>query len=113
MPNRNELKNRRQCDTLKMVWQISGPLGETYFVNVWRRDDGKIFDVRITQSWPSSIEAPGVIHDASIIISIALQNGISVPELRNNVSRLSSGSPASFIGAVLDIISESYIEYAE
>lgn len=48
------------------------------------------------------LEALGA--DAGVIVSIALQHGASIDDLRHSISRDETGQPQSLIGAVLDLM---------
>lgn len=95
--------NRRQCDVVSLKWPVGAWRPPTYHICTARGDDDKIFEMFVSSSRPST-ELAELIRDMSIIISIALQYGTSIADLRSKISRLSDGQPSSFVGAALDLI---------
>lgn len=95
--------NRRQCNVVSLKWPVGAWSAPTYHICTARGDDDKVFEMFISSSRPST-EVAELIRDVSIIISIALQYGTSIDDLRVKISRLSGGEPSSVIGAALDVI---------
>jgi len=53
----------------------------------------------------SGADIASVVRDAGVVISLALQHGITVADLQHAVSRDSSGAAVSILGAIVDCIS--------
>lgn len=98
--------NRRQCETFSIKWPPTSWRATTYFVNIARDQDGEAFEMFVSSSRPST-ETADLIRDASILISLALQYGTSIKDLQGKISRLSSGAPATIIGAALDLVAQN------
>jgi hypothetical protein len=95
--------NRRQSETLTFKWPPNSLRSPTYFVSSSKSDAGTIYEIFVASARPSSPMAD-VIRDASIIISLALQHGVSIDTLRHSITRLNDNSAASIIGAALDLV---------
>ena len=95
--------NRRASETITFKWPPNSHRAPTYFVSSSKSNMGTIFEVFVASARPSSPMAD-VIRDASIIISLALQHGVSVNTLRHSITRLNDNTAASIIGAALDLI---------
>lgn len=97
---RERLANRRAHDVHMIVHDnmvITAGLGAY--------GDGRIGEVFVSVAKVgTSLEALG--HDAATILSIALQYGAPLSDLRHALSRDETGHPQSLIGAVLDLMAE-------
>ena len=83
-----DLLFRNQTVTITAGFYSGGELGEV-FINV-----GK-----------SGTDIASVARDAAVVISLALQHGVPVADLRHAVTRDSTGAAASILGAIVDCIS--------
>jgi hypothetical protein len=92
--------NRRLGETFDVE------LHETrYAVSVGRLEDGSPIEVFVScHKAANALEA--LARDAGIVISFAIQHGAAPVELRDAVSRETSGQPTSIIGVILDAISK-------
>jgi hypothetical protein len=45
-----------------------------------------------------------VARDAAILLSLALQHGVTVESIRHAITRNGNGAPASVVGAVVDAL---------
>lgn len=103
MSARASLPNRRDCELFDFQF------GELLFtIAVGRFPDGRPAEVFVdcvrTASGRSAntTDMAFVCRDAAILISLALQHSVPVETIRNGISRLNRGEPATVIGRVLD-----------
>jgi hypothetical protein len=80
------------------------PLGHPtpYTATIGYYDDGRIGEVFVDGKMGS--EAGALATDAAVLISIALQHGVPVEEMRAAMGRGSEGRPQSICGSVLDLL---------
>lgn len=96
---RLELPNRRGGENLEFV------VGNTRFTASVRRASKRARVTEIFVNGPKvDSDVDVTIRDAAVVISIALQYGISASELANSTGRNPDASAASPIGAILDIL---------
>lgn len=102
MSDRRRLPNRRPIDTTKLSVG-----GQTYFISLGI--DPTAADVReVFLAGPRDGSQLGALaQDAAVLISIALQHGLSAEALSKSVARLPDGEPASIIGATLDLVRQA------
>lgn len=94
---RQRLPNRRTCDTYEFDRK-----GLTYAVSYGRpHPAGPIHELFINAG-KSGADVESVMCDASTVISVALQHGITPSELAHSITRNPDGTPASPIGQILD-----------
>jgi hypothetical protein len=93
---RRRLPNRRETESYLLP-------GGDYTVSVGRYEDGAAAEVFISSRKPTS---DGAAHarDGAVLISLALQHGVPLEDLRGAITRLHDGSAATVIGAALDLI---------
>lgn len=95
---RERMPARRSHDVTSIVHA-----GMVATIGTGRHADGRLGEVFVdVAKVGTALEALG--KDASILVSIALQHGASIDELRHSMSRQEDGAPQSLIGAVLDEI---------
>ena len=70
------------------------------------RANGEIGETFI-QAHKQSTPLEAAARDAAVLVSLALQYGAPVAQLREGVTRDARGEPASIVGAVLDAMGES------
>ena len=96
---RKPLPSRRQSTTYRLLT----PGGLKFHVTVGFYDDGKpgeVFgDVGKT---PQAVQQ--IISDACILISIALQHGVTGGELGKSLAHYDDGKPYTVIGEICDIL---------
>ncbi len=102
MSMRQQLPNRRPNITVEAEWQ-----GHTFTATVGFDLDAKPREVFADMSKAGSAMS-AVLSDACVIVSIALQHGISPEELRKSIGRLpgwdGKDAPASPVGALVDVL---------
>lgn len=95
---REALPARRRCDNFTIE---HGNLAGGYAVNIGYYDDGSIGEVFINGG-KSGQTAEAIARDGAILLSIALQYGVSLEDIKRAITRDSRGEPLSIIGAVVD-----------
>lgn len=113
---RERLPQRRRTETFDIQHVETSGASSPYVLSVGLYDNGRIGEVFIDS--PKNGSTLGLIcHDAAVLISIALQHGASIEELRSSVARQSDdilspgGLPQSVIGSVLDELARKQEEY--
>ncbi len=85
--------------------EISHPEAGTYHVS-WSLDSaGRVQEIFLVHGKPGN-PANALARDIGIILSLALQHGIPMAEMRDSITRLDDGTPAGAIGSVLDKLME-------
>jgi hypothetical protein len=79
--------------------------GLKYTATVSRFDDGRIGEIFLSNTKPSS-QSDVNARDASVAASLALQFGCPLETLRRALLRDARGNASSPLGAVLDILAE-------
>jgi hypothetical protein len=97
MPKERErLPNRRPTENRTIQHQAF-----TFVASIGRHSDGRLAEIFIS-SRKSGSDMAAAARDASIVVSIALQHGVSPEVIRHALGRNSDGSAASPLGVVLD-----------
>jgi len=97
---RARLADRRGGENFDFV------IGTTRFTaSVRKGTRGRVAEVFLNSSKIDS-DVDLTARDAAILISIALQYGITPHEMAHSMGRNSDGAPSSPIGAILDILAE-------
>jgi hypothetical protein len=97
-PARERLPNRRAAETIAFERD-----GSHYQMTVGYFEDGRIGEVFLSADRVDSF-LDAMASDAAIAISLALQYGAPLDELRHALKRDSSGKASTPIGAALDKI---------
>ena len=96
---RRTLPQRRASETFDLrFWS------QNFTVSIGRYPDGMIGEVFI-DGGKTGQDIQSTARDAAVVISLALQHGVPVADLRHAVTRDSSGAAASILGAIVDRIS--------
>ena len=99
--SREPLPTRRPCETFNFtVGERSLPYSATFGFY----DDGRVGEVFIDGP-KSGTDARTNAKDAAIVLSHALQNGVSLDALRHGISRDDDGKALGPIGTALDLLS--------
>jgi hypothetical protein len=98
MPARQRLPNRRRTEIIDIEFR-----GAEYTLLIGRFADGTIAEAFVEPRKVASDRAEDS-RDAGIIISIALQCGVTIEAMRASVSRVERGRPSSLTGFVLDLL---------
>ena len=95
---RRILPLRRRAETFAIVCR-----NQPVAITAGFYDDGAVGEVFI-DTGKSGADLAHVARDAAVVISLALQHGVSIDAIRQGVTRNGS-EPASIVGAVVDRIS--------
>jgi hypothetical protein len=103
MTVRRTLPNRRPAILQDIVFN-----GRRYTIELGRFQEGEPgpSELFIHQAKPSCDDMGAVSRDAAVALSIAMQYGTPIETIRGAVTRNEDGSPASLIGAVVDMMAE-------
>jgi hypothetical protein len=101
---RQTLPQRRQSETITVPFA-----GERYHVTTGFFDDGRtgeIFINRIRDKAAAKLggQLDGVCRDSAILLSLALQHGVSLDTIRHAVTRDDDGAPSTIVGAIIEMI---------
>jgi hypothetical protein len=96
------LAMRRESESFELHFH---GLKDPFPVTVGRFPDGRVAEVFINARKHDQL-FDHLARDAAILISIALQYGAPVDELRKALSRDAHGSAQGIAGAALDVIAE-------
>jgi hypothetical protein len=112
---RARLENRREADTFETIH--SGPQGgeQVFILTIGRYDDGRVGEVFVEVPDEQKKFTTAMLgKDIATLISIALQHGASVEELRAATGRSEQNRmgkmvemPHTLVGTVLDALSEA------
>jgi hypothetical protein len=96
---RRVLPRRRAAETFNLrFWN------QSFSVTIGFYPDGTPGEVFI-DGGKTGQDIQSTARDAAVVISLALQHGVPVADLRHAVTRDSSGAAASILGAIVDRIS--------
>jgi hypothetical protein len=98
MPARNRLPNRRPAETIAFEHG-----GASFTMTAGRYDDGRLGEIFMNAAHANSA-LDAIISDAAIAVSLALQHGSNLDDIRHAMKRDVRGEAASPIGAALDLI---------
>jgi hypothetical protein len=98
MTVRRELPMRRRCETFEISF---GGLTKSHTVSVGYYDDGSPGEVFITGG-KSGEQVEAIARDGAVLLSMALQHGVSLQTIAHAVTRDGQGAPSSIVGAVVD-----------
>ena len=101
--SREYLPDRRVNRTVKARWE-----DQTFYLTVGFYDEelkrpGEVF--ADTGKTPQAVQQ--VIADACILISVALQFGVSAADLGKSLARFDNGKPYTIIGVICDLLSRT------
>lgn len=100
---RQKLPDRREADVLEFVHRLPGGTAQPMTATIGRGADGRIAEIFIDPPKLSN-DAANLARDVAMLISIALQHGVSAEELQLAVGRAEDGTPHSIAGSALDLI---------
>lgn len=95
---RQRLPNRHQNVRYRFQFGQHHYYADIGFYPNWRV--GELF----LDSGKAGTEIQHMARDLAVAVSLGLQHGVTIEELRASVTRLDDGSPAGPLGRLLDII---------
>ena len=109
--SRARLPNRRPSTTLD-VWHNN----ERYHVS-FSKDESNVIREVFVHGPRAGSDLDALAFDVGVAISLGLQCGASISDLRHSMARLETGAPASFVGQILEALSpldglDMWAEYA-
>lgn len=106
---RKKLPARRKSEVIELSHVLSNGNSQQYFASVGRYADGSIGEIFLDMGRQSN-EVANLARDAALILSIALQYGVPIEEMRASAGRSESGNPHSVIGTALDLLASEAVE---
>lgn len=97
---RHKLPNRRPSETRRVD---SGD--HTFYMTVGY-DQGQPYEIFVTGRGKSGTVFDYLLSDVGVLISLALQHGVSVADLADAMVRREDGEPGSVVGQVLAEIAD-------
>jgi hypothetical protein len=104
---RSRLPNRRPNTTVAATW----PPGGDNPLNVCLGFDAQahVKEVFARAGRPHT-DIDNIADDSAILVSLCLQAGLTLGEIRHSLSRLPTGEPASIVGFIVDIARRTEVE---
>jgi hypothetical protein len=99
---RRTLPQRRRCETFEISF---GGLARDHKVTLGFYEDGALGEVFIDFGKSGEV-AEAIARDGAVLLSLALQYGAELSNIKSAVTRDAQGEPTSIIGAVVDRLSE-------
>jgi hypothetical protein len=101
---RATLPNRRLSETFTISFS-----GERYHVTIGFYADGmpgEIFINRVRDKAAAKLgeQLDGVCRDGAILLSLALQHGVSLDTIHHAITRNSDDEPSTIVGAIVDTL---------
>lgn len=101
---RDALPNRRSSVSFTVEFQ-----GERYDVTTGFYEDsrfGEIFINRIRDKTAAKLgqQLDAVCRDSAILMSLALQYGVNLADLKHSITRDEDGTPMSIVGKIVDSV---------
>ena len=95
---RRTLKNRRPNSSVTVEWH-----GQSFELTVGFYDDGQIGEI-FAGGGKTPQDIQQLVADACVLISIALQYGVSIQALGRSLARHEDGKPYTIIGIICDVV---------
>jgi hypothetical protein len=102
MTERRTLPQRRRCETFEIAF---GGLKKKHAITIGYFADGSIGEVFIS-SGKSGEVVEAIARDGAVVLSLALQYGAELANIKSAITRDEQGEPASIVGAVVDRLME-------
>jgi len=99
---RRTLPQRRSCETFDIEF---GGLDGGYTVTLGYYADGNLGEVFINGG-KSGQTVEAIARDSAVLLSLALQYGAELENIRSAITRNERGEPYSIVGAVVDRLVE-------
>jgi hypothetical protein len=101
MPRR-VLPQRRRCETFEISF---GGLNRNHFVTLGFYDNGDLGEVFINGGKSGEV-VEAIARDGAVVLSLALQYGADINNIKSALTRDDQGAPTSILGAVVDRLKE-------
>lgn len=105
---RERLPDRRHSDVVRVVHRLRGG-AQPYTAAVGYYPDGRIGEVFIDAAKDSN-DGANLARDVAVLISLALQHGVPIEEMRAAMGRGEDEHPHSVAGAVLDALAAELMQ---
>ncbi len=100
---RRILPPRRACETFEVGF---GGLAKSHTITLGFYEDGALGEVFISGG-KSGEAVEAIARDGAVLLSLALQYGAELGNIRSALTRNERGAPSSIVGAVIDALSEA------
>ena len=98
MSERRALPQRRRCETFDLAF---GGLARNHTITVGYYDSGEIGEVFI-DGGKSGEQVEAIARDSAVLLSLALQYGADLQNIKSAITRDGQGEPSTIVGAVVD-----------
>ena len=95
---RTPLPARRRCETIEIEF---GGFNRLHTITLGYYADGTPGEVFIN-SGKSGEQFEATARDGAVLLSLALQHGVSLDTIKHAITRDGQGAPSSIIGAVVE-----------
>jgi len=99
---RRILPQRRAAETFDLAF---GGLNRSHTITLGFYEDGALGEIFINGGKSGEV-VEAIARDGAVILSLALQYGADLANIRAAITRDEQGAPSSIIGAVLDRLME-------
>jgi hypothetical protein len=103
MTARRTLPQRRRCETFDLSF---GGLAKGHTVTVGYYEDGALGEVFINGGKSGEL-VEAIARDGAVLLSLALQYGAELSNIKSAITRDAQGAPQSIVGAVVDRLDEA------
>jgi hypothetical protein len=100
---RKRLPDRRPAETIALDYD-----GTRYMVTIGFYPDGRPGEV-FTHGARSGSAMDALLADACVVVSCLMQHGAEPGDLSASMGRLGNATPASIIGAVVDVVAATSV----
>ena len=100
---RRTLPQRRRSETFEIAF---GGLNKHHTITLGYYDDGTLGEVFINGG-KSGEQVEAIARDGAVLLSLALQYGAEIENIKSAITRDEQGAPSSVVGAVIDQLSEA------
>jgi hypothetical protein len=102
MTERHALPMKRRCETFEIDY---GGLKKSHTITVGFYDDGAVGEIFISGGKSGEV-VEAIARDGAVLLSLALQHGVSLDTIKHAVTRDGQNQPSSIVGAVVDRLNE-------
>ncbi len=103
---RDRLPDRRRAVSFEFV-HVTPTLGRiAYRATLGYYDDGRLGEVFLASAIKVGTDTDVAIKDAAILLSFALQHGVTAEDARVAMTRSADGAPEGVMGTLLDLLAK-------